>query len=382
MRLDEKQPQRKLQTVCRRILFVLALLGVGVASSMLTGAYSDNWEQPFNMTSPARWADLRLLPIYRHFTGYSGLWLAIALPLSLDEYCSAFVWGIGFSPVILLGAWLVTRADWRETWFGRARAAVYVSVYLYGSILTAVTQRWTNELAPNGLPRGANGPAGLFANYSLKYHFPGTQINAYYNDYSRPVTEVVLLLAVVLVFTPITMACNSLMGSRQAKERLSIRTLFWWTALIAVALSYIRFLCQWYSPDTGYSSLSFSYSTAEFILETLPATATVVIAIVWFARTPQVQLRYLALVLTGLLVLDLLCDRMLIGTLDHFGLFHRRESPLGGPDRWAFQAGRIVGAWTGFAIGARLGLSMSATQPNTEQVYQARHLPFVRAEQS
>ena len=170
-----------------------------------------------------------------------------------------------------------------------------------------------------------------------------------------------------MIFTPMAMACSSLKGIRRPKGRLSIRTLLWWTALIAASLSYIRFLCQWYSPATGYSSLSFSYAIAEFVLETLPATATAVIAIVWFARRPQVQLRYVTLALIGLLIFDFLCDRIMIGTFDHFGLFHRRESALGGPDRWAFQAGRIVCAWTGFAIAARLGLSIFAAKEKTEQ---------------
>ncbi len=368
MRLAEKHPLQKVQAVCRRTLFALALLGVGVASSLFTGAYSNERGQLFNMTSPERWSGVHLLSIYRFFTGFSGLWIGKAFPLSLDHYFNALIWGIGFSPVILLGAWMVTRIGWWETWFGRIRATVYVSAYLYGSILTAVAQRWTNELAPNGLPRGANGPAGLFANYSLKYHFPGTQINAYYNDYSRPATDIVLLLAVVLIFTPMTLVCNSRMGIRRPNERPSIKTFLWWTALTAVTLSYLRFLCQWYSPDTGYSSLTFSFAMAEFTLETLPATATAVIAIFWFASTPRVQIRYALFALIGLLILDFLCDRIAIGTLDHFGLFHRREGPLGGPDRWAFQTGRIVGAWTGLAIVARLGVSISAPAEKTEHI--------------
>ncbi len=75
MQLAEKYPIQIVLAVCRRTLFVLAFLGTGVVSSLITGAYSNEREHPFNMTSPESWTGIHILAIYRHFTGFSGLWI-------------------------------------------------------------------------------------------------------------------------------------------------------------------------------------------------------------------------------------------------------------------------------------------------------------------
>lgn len=308
------------------------------------------------------WGGPSILSIYRNFTGHGGLWISSTFTLTLDSYCNVFIWGISFSPVLVLGVWLVARNGWWETWGGRLRAIIYVCAYLYGSILTAVTQRWANVISPSG-HAGASGP---YADYSLRFHFPGTQVNAYYNDYSRPATDILLLLSVVLIFAPMAMILNAGVGLQHQKGRFSIRTILWWTAFIAISLSYMRFLGQWYSPPTGYSSLSFSSAIGEFVFETIPATATALVAVFLLAKAPRGIRKYAILAVLALLVLDSLCDRLVISTVDYFGFFHRRQSPLAGPHRWMFQTGRIVGAWTALAIAAKMGVSFSGQINKTE----------------
>ena len=371
MHVDESLPSHIRKSVCRRTLFVIALLGTGSAVSFLTGAYSYDRGHPFGMFGDHSWGTKSFfLSLDRQVTGFSGFWITSMFPLPLDRYCNAFIWGIDFSLVAVLGAWLILRYGWWETWFGRFRATIYTSAFFYGSILTTATQRWINDLAPNGYPRDANGPAGLYANYTLVFHFPGTQINSYFNDYSRPATDVLILLAVIWILVPVVIIFNIQLGSKFQAGSFSIGTVLSWTALSALILAYINFLCQWYSPDTGFSSLPLVQAVAEFIFELLPATATSIFAIVMFAKAPKGSWKTMVIGAIAILVLDTFGDRVIFRAIDYIGLFPRRASPLAGPDRWAFQTGRIVGVWTAMSVAARLGVSFVSSlkkQPETNE---------------
>ncbi len=375
MRPGEQDPKRKLRRRCGETFLVLVLLTAGTAASWMTGAYTYKHQHPLNMSSPTLgWLDLSLLSAYRSLTGFGGLWINSVFPLSLDHYFSTFIWGMGFSPVLVLGMWLVADRGWRTTWGGRFRAAFYVCAYLYGSILTAVTQRWTHVLAPGGHP----GPNGPYAEFAMRFHFPGTQINAYYNDYSQPATSLMLLLSVVLIFTPMATMWISSKDLRHRQERFSIRALLWWTALIAFTLAYLQFLGQWFSPPTGYSSLPFPSALVELVLEIMPANAIVILAICWLVIAPARYMKYTLLGVLALLVLDSLSAAWILGAFEDFGFFQRRQSPLAGPDRWIFQAGRIVGAWAVLAIAAGLscpifGVAGNKVQPQTDDQQWSAH---------
>ena len=151
---------------------------------------------------------------------------------------------------------------------------------------------------------------------------------------------------------------------------LETRTVLSWTALSARILAYINFLCQWYSPDTGFSSLPLAQAVAEFIFELLPATATSIFAIVMFAKAPKGSWKTMVIGAIAILVLDTFGDRVIFRAIDYIGLFPRRASPLAGPDRRAFQTGRIVGVWTAMSVAARLGVSFVSSlkkQPETNE---------------
>ena len=175
MHVDESLPSHIRKSVCRRTLFVIALLGTGSAVSFLTGAYSYDRGHPFGMFGDHSWGTKSFfLSLDRQVTGFSGFWITSMFPLPLDRYCNAFIWGIDFSLVVVLGAWLVLRYRWWETWFGRFRATIYTIAFFYGSILTTATQRWINDLAPNGYPRDANSPfvdGSLCTNFGVHQFF-------------------------------------------------------------------------------------------------------------------------------------------------------------------------------------------------------------------
>ena len=171
-----------LSSALRSSLFVVALLATGSDVALLTGAYAYDRGHPLAMFGSGSWSvpfPSSSLSIYRTATGLSGFWLSWLFPLDVAGYCNAKLWGMDFSLFVVLGAWLVWRYDWWRTWHGRNRAILYTTVCFYGSMLTTTTQRWLNDLAPNGYPRGVNGPTGLYANYKPVFHFPGIQINDY-----------------------------------------------------------------------------------------------------------------------------------------------------------------------------------------------------------
>ena len=292
-----------------------------------------------------------VIPLYRYITGHGGLWIGSVFPLSFGHYCKAFVWGVSFSPVLVLGLWLVARDAWWESAIGRTRAILFGCAYLYGSILTAVTQRWLHALAPNGHP-AADGP---YADYAMKLYFPGTQINAYYNDCSRPVVDLLLLFVVVMVCMPMMAILGTRNDLQPRRPRFSLRLIFGWIAFIAFTLSYAKFLGAWYAPQTGYASLSFSATCAEVMFELLPATVTVLAAVLMFVSIPRRPFKIGVLAILAILALDSIGDRLFMNAIQgHFG-WERRDSPLAGPDRWTFQAGRIFGAWVAISMASSLG---------------------------
>lgn len=343
------------QAYFRRTLFILALLGTGSAVSALTGAYAYDRGHPYSLIVQHPW-QLSFQAIYRQVTGLPGIWFWSLFPLNAAYYFDAILWGADSTMVILLAAWLSLRTGWWRNWGGRLRVATYMIAFNYGSMLTTTTQRYLNDITPNGYTRYANGPNGLYVDYQSKFHYPGTQINSYYNDYSRPATDLLLMLISLCVLVPLSNVFRFSLGGCNPDSRISVRSIMIWTALVASTMAYAQFLCSWVSPDTGYSNMPFSNAIAECLFQLLPATTFLILALLIVRcnpiHSPWLTVSFCIVILT----FDIFANTYLFSSLSQFT---GRENPLANPARIAFQLGRLLTLWIGFALAAKLGVQLT-----------------------
>lgn len=352
---DQNQSSR-LPVLLRRVLFIVVLLGTGSVVAFLTGAYSHDRGHPFSLCGGNLRTSISFLEFFRYLTGQSGLWISWLFPYNALRYVTLFLWGCDFALGVVLASWFVTESGWWRNWSGRCRAAIYSSAFLYGSMLTVTTQRWIHELTPNGWPRNSLSPGSLYADYQVGFHIPGTQCNAYYNDFSRPATDILSLLATLIVIVPLFHWLRS--GSERSNRGFSIAHLLGLTLLFGFTLSYLSFLCEWFSPDTGFANLSRLQAVTTFFLELIPASILPCIAVLLVATGSRFNSWKVAAFIPWLLVMDMLFNQLLL-PLSQPQVFTRCENPLAGGGRWAFQLGRISTVWLACWSAAWLGVSFN-----------------------
>ena len=169
---------------------------------------------------------------------------------------ATIMWGAN-SIEALLAVWLVGRAGVWRSWSGIVRVAVYVSAYVYGTMLKPAVQDWDEE---------------------TPFRFPGAQ----WEDYSRPSIDLLTLLMYAWLFLPVVVLFRRRFATNSEavllpRRTFSISLLFGWTFLAAAILLWIRFMTwEGVAPPTAYDSMTVRELSKMYLTTYLPGRAVVV----------------------------------------------------------------------------------------------------------
>lgn len=323
-------------TVLRRSLFSLALLGTGSAVAIATGFYHDKWGHPDS-----------LRPGYRWWVSPTGIMELIGLPgLPFDRMFGTLLWGADTLGVVL-AVWLVGRYGWHKNWSGRVRGTLYVFAFGYGAMLFSATQRWLNQLLPNGLPQ-PDKPG------QTPFRWPGREIN----DYGPPAIDLLALLFFICLLLPILAVSRHRLvdrqeGVRSSDRSFSIASALKYTAAVALVLGWIRFLCwRWVAPDSIFSSMEPGQAVAVYASEFAPGYsltlgAALLIAVGWSGGWGA---RFGAFI--GAVILTVVGHAALYWILENSSADVVGDNPLhsGKLEAWCYSIGCSLAVWVAFGV--------------------------------
>jgi hypothetical protein len=330
-------------TVARRLVFFLALLGMGALTVTC-----------FHFTHNTQWV--------RSAGGIpSPAWIAFG----------TFAWGTD-SLVYVLAVWLAARSRVWSTWSGRVRAAAYLFAFTYGRMLFSATQDWLTG------PHDPDGP--------VAFRWPGAQLE----DFARPSLDLLTLLMLVWLLVPVFTLTRSRLTdeghSPNVRGTFSIASILGWTTVAALILLWIRFLTwKGIAPQTAYSFLTPTQALTEYAVEYLPnllivATSVLLLAWGWSGRWwwPFVTM-------PGALLIASLGHTLLYAILKWNTGDSNSSSVLAGSglEHWSFLAGQICLVCIAFGMARVAGvrfhrspLANNQSAPPTEpKSFSSRILP-------
>ncbi|MBI1246853.1 hypothetical protein GC197_03285 [bacterium] len=286
-------------TTTRRLLFVAALLSLGIFDNYL-----------FYPLGSSRFA----------------LRLSTVVPWGMDAMH------------LVLAAWLVTRSGVWTSWLGWLRAGVYILAFGYGRMLLYASEhQWTNP--------------------SVGFHLPGTHLA----DYEWPAIELWIVLMMAWMLTPVAMVCSTELASSKdpvkGSRRFSILAMIGFVTTAAIAMGWVRFLTSDFAPQTGYNGLATSQALMRLTRNYAPFYLASLVATVWILLGLSKRWRWSVLVLVSAILLNALLARLVAYVIELIS-----GKPPGNIaisltfDSWLFISGRMLTVWGAFCVARLLGV--------------------------
>lgn len=312
--------------VARRVLFVLALLLTGALSTIC-----------FHCTINNRTGSAAKAYLYQ--VGH-------------------FAWGAD-SLLFLLALWLAGRKDVWNNWRGWLRAALYLAAFVYGQMLHAATQDWFYQAR-------IEGAAVHFPDNAKPFLWPGT----IYEHYGRPAIDILEVLIATWVLMPIFAVSRRRLAEREepSKSSCTITTIFAWTALVGLIITWVKFITwEGVAPDTYFSGMAPEAMFRMYLYQYVPSMAISAL-VVWLIAWGWSGNRWLTLIVLFIaLPLDAFAHRLMVAAIRWLGKNPGDTITVNATlEQWSYLSGRVAVAWSALGIAKALGVQLRTSSPRDD----------------